>query len=314
MKVKQQIGKDLFRWVELPDVGPTSRPLRTVALSRKRLHPAAHQFNCSIQEWRGRLLLAYRTARAGSQLHVAELDQDTLQPIRTTKLRLSHDRAPGAQEDPRLFTFRGRLYLHFTGVETEHGQAYTCQLLARLDDSLKVEAVWYPDYGGRTWPMEKNWQFFEHSGELFTVYSMQPHVVLHVPEGPDGFTRAYPFRTVDTPLPWAWGAKRGGASPVLVGDEYWCFFHGAKDVAGQRVYSGGAYTFEARPPFAPKRITPQPILLPGEKTGDCWANVVFPCGAIPRGGKWLVSYGYQDAECRIAEYDHADIEKAMVPV
>ena len=78
----------------------------------------------------------------------------------------------------------------------------------------------------------------------------------------------------------------------------------------------GLYTFEARPPFRPKRISPRPIMWPhdSDRPGRLRVSVCFPCGAILREGKWIVSYGYMDHECRLAFFDFSKIEQTLVAV
>jgi predicted GH43/DUF377 family glycosyl hydrolase len=152
----------------------------------------------------------------------------------------------------------------------------------------------------------------------FAVYTINPHVVLQV-----SGDRASPFTTHSLSVPWSGGHLRGGASPVLVGDEYWSWFHGSVDAgaptpagrARTKVYNVGVYAFEARPPFRPTRITPQPVLWADERTREpAWCAVLFPCGAVLDGDRWRVSCGVHDREIRVFEWSHAEISDRMVKV
>jgi hypothetical protein len=107
------------------------------------------------------------------------------------------------------------VHLSFIGVVGGRRIRHTSQLFARLSpDGMRVEDVFHPEIPGRNlW--EKNHQYFQHGDNLYAVYSVAPHKILHV-EG-NRATWAY-----DTPTaaPWHGGEIRGGAAPVLVGDEF----------------------------------------------------------------------------------------------
>ncbi len=288
-------------------LGELTRSLAPAPVRVARIDLPEH-FNCSLLEYEGRLLLASRRGWYGSRLYLSELDPD-YQPRWTRPLDLAHPRAAAGLEDPRLFVFRGRLHCAFTGVEERGGVRYAHQLLCRLDEAYRVEEVWLPEYEGRT-PWEKNWQFFEQDGELYSVYSVSPHVVLRH----DGRRAEKVAETAGPPL-WPDCRLRGGAPPVRVGDEYYHFFHGALHRGGRGDYAAGVYTFAAGPPFAVRRAAPAPVLLPDEhdRRDDLNLSVVFPCGALRRDGHWVISYGYHDRECRIAVVEAAEVERALRP-
>jgi predicted GH43/DUF377 family glycosyl hydrolase len=96
---------------------------------------------------------------------------------------------------------------------------------------------------------------------------------------------------------WEFGQMRGGSAPIKLGDEYLCFFHSSTPWTDKkRRYHMGAYTFRAKPPFNITRMTSRPILS-GSKE-DPWQEglplVVFPCGALMEGNKFVVSMGVND--------------------
>lgn len=290
----------------------TISPVEIVKIDSSKLTPHKYHCNCSIFRFRDQLMLAYRVGWAGTHLSVCELDEKTLQPVGESKhMWPHHERCQHGREDPRLFVHNRQLHVFFHGVEVVGGKTVCHPMISRLDNSLQVEHTWCVDYPGRA-EWEKNWGPFVWEGELFSVYSINPHVVLHHVGG-----QAYPFATTERHLPWTGGVLRGGAPPIRVGNEYWSVFHGALN-KGLWTYNVGVYAFEARPPFAITRITPDPILwpdssepLPDELKGK---SVVFPCGAIREGADWLISYGHHDVDCRIARFRHADIERALRPL
>jgi hypothetical protein len=157
---------------------------------------------------------------------------------------------------------------------------------------------------GRKQPLEKNWAFFG-SAVLRCVYSIEPHVVL------DGCSIGPPLTYASPPSGLAWenALPRGGAPPVLVGEEYYHFFHYTwLEPCGS--YALGVYTFAAEPPFAIKRVCRGPILYPDPGAKP----VVFPCGALRWAGNWLISHGHADSECRIAAFDFQSIEEVLIRV
>ena len=268
-------------------------------------------FNPSIIEYKGRLLMAHRRSWVNAHLWLAELDRDTLQPKRVSPMRISrgvHDAA--SQEDQRLFLHRGKLHVSYTGVQQTETGVVTNVCLSSLEDEARGlwSPSWSPQYEGRN-AWEKNWVFFEHDGELYAVYSVSPHRVLKFFHG--GAEVAY-----ETPFApqWRYGHLRGGASPVLHNGEFYHFFHGQMNRAGHNwYYSAGLYTFDSKPPFAPKRFAKLPLLLPemAEKPCEWVASVVYPGGAVYRNGVWLVAYGAFDTWCRIGVWTEEDIEGAL---
>jgi predicted GH43/DUF377 family glycosyl hydrolase len=282
--------------------------VRTRIDSRK-LVPANNHYNASIIRWQGRLLLAYRTNWGGSSLHIAELSEDLI-PLRNLSLRINHELCPGGREDPRFFVYQNRLHISFVGVEKTANETRCHMLYLRLFDNLHVERVFHPAYSMRQWPMEKNWVYFEHDGQLLAVYSIAPtHKILRI----DGDT-AYPF--METPFHPAWegGHLRGGASPVRVGNEYFCWAHGRRE-GRPSVYCLGAYSFEAKPPFRPLRYTPTPLVWADERDKPPalnWTTVIYPSGCILENGKWLVSCGINDFASEVLAFDHSEVERVMV--
>lgn len=283
--------------------GPPFAPDRIV-----RIGLPGH-FNCSLLEHQGRLLLASRQGWLGAQVYLSELGAD-YQPRWTRLLDITHPRAPEGIEDPRLFLFNGRLHCAFTGLERDAPPRTLHQMVCRLDDQGRVEEVWLPEYAGRV-DCEKNWQFFEHEGELYSVYTVAPHVVLRHRD-----RRAEKVARTLFPSPWAGYHLRGGAPPVRVGNEFYHFFHTRCDVGGRSEYAIGVYTFAVGPPFTVQRVTRGPILLPDDhdRPAGQVLSVVFPCGVMLRRDQWVLSYGYHDRECRIAVFATDQIEQQLQTV
>jgi predicted GH43/DUF377 family glycosyl hydrolase len=268
--------------------------------------------NGSLIHYLGRRLLFYRVKWAGgSDIAVADLSAK-YEVERTTMLPLFHDRAKIAREDPRPFIYGGRLHVSFVGVESSRGELAINQLFARLADDLSIEEIFAPHWPGRRgW--EKNWTFFDRDGDLLAIYSISPHVVLRiVGNNAEEVARSH------GPPNWSGGHLRGGASPVRLGSEYLCWFHGMAEpphfmARGRRRYSVGAYMFAAEPPFSVTRYSPEPLLWADTRTRPktVWADVVFPVGAVFEGNDWLVSMGVHDSWNEIVKWNSADVERAL---
>lgn len=257
-------------------------------------------------------LLAWRDGWAGSQIWVQRRARDLTAAGRPVPLNLGHPDASYGREDPRLFVFRDRPHVFFVGVVGRRGGvSHTNQLYARLGPDLGVEQVFHPRYPGRA-AWEKNWAPFARGGSLFAVYHPVGHRVIELDDG-----RAVLRYETAGRLPWAGGEVRGGAPPILVGNEYWHFFHDRVVTDhGLRVYRTGLYTFGADPPFAPKRICPAPLLAadPHTKPTDQYAAVCFPGGAVRRGDDWLLAVGGHDRWSEVWALPHAEIEAQLRPV
>ena len=258
----------------------------------------------------GSLCLAARNGWAGSEIYLGRLDRD-LRPVgEPWRLDLYHAReANYGREDPRLFMYGGRVHVSYIGVVGGHTILHTSQLYARLDRDLRVERIWTPNVPERkAW--EKNWAFFDAGDGLRAVYTIAPDRVV----GIDG-DRALTLHNEPGP-PWSGGEPRGGAPPVRVGDEFWHFFHDR--IQGQRalVYRTGLYAFDARPPYRPLRVIPEPIMVADEasRPGDQYAAVMFTCGAVRAGQWWILSSGIHDRWMALDRFRHEDLERKLVAI
>jgi predicted GH43/DUF377 family glycosyl hydrolase len=288
-------------------------PSGGIVFDETNLHPGipGKRFNSSIIEWGDGYAMAWRHGWAGSEIYISMLDSEFRPQGEPAKLNLFHPRhANYGREDPRFFRHNGQLHLEYIGVIGKMGP--TNVLYARLNTQWQVEAIFYPEIEGRnSW--EKNHQYFSSGGQLHAVYSVRPHRILRI----DGNHAEWIFET-DAQLPWKPDTEiRGGVSPVLVDDEWWCFFHAKKGWH----YHMGLYTFENKPPFRVRRIIPEPLLWADESTnrgtklhGRNYAPVVFPCGALLKGVEWIVSMGIHDRWTELHMFNHTQLARQLVPV
>lgn len=277
----------------------------------RTLWPAANgkRFNASLIEYKGQLVCCFRNGWKGSDVFVGRLD-DQLRPVgEVRKLNLRHPECNYGREDPRLFIHDDRLHVSFIGVVGGLRIRHTNVLYARLTDEFAVDQLFHPEIPGRQlW--EKNHSYFSHDGDLYAVYSINPHRIIKV----SGREVQWRHETLPA-FNWHGGEMRGGASPVRVGDEYWSFFHDRIEDRGHRIYRTGLYTFSARPPFRPVRYIPRPLLTADRNTkpSDQYASVVFACGAVRYGDDWIVSHGVHDRWTEFHKWNHAELEAQLVP-
>ena len=273
---------------------------------------SGHRFNASLMEWQDGYALAWRNAFWGSDIFVSRLDK-LFRPVRgsNAKLELTHVAAATSREDPRFFMLRGQPHLMYVGLTGKGRNRVASVLYARLTDRLAVEEVACPHYAQRNgW--EKSWSSWEHDGQHYATHSITPHRVLRI----DGDKAEVAYET-PTLSNWTWGGTglHGGACPVLVGEEWYSFFHAWKRTAErQRVYATGILTFSAKPPFKALRMTPEPIQVAEPNTFGWYADCTFPAGLVRLGDDWILSSGEHDRTTRLDRFSAESIELALKPI
>lgn len=294
-----------------------STPSRFTPLTAKRvIHFDRHnlekesggdRLNPSIIDHEDGYVFAYRNSWGNANVSIIRLNKD-FQPIgRAKQLNLSHSLASNGREDPRLFRHKGKLHLSYilwNGYRRTKEWRKASVGFARLNnDTLEVEDKFCPDIPGRnSW--EKNHSYFDYQGETHCVYSSRPHKVLKVLC--NSVTDAY---ETSAELNWGYGEIRGGASPVLVGSEYWHFFHGMLERNRGRLYTLGLICFEAAPPFRITRYTPIPLDIANNPSRNI--DVIFPGGAVKVGNEWCIAMGVDDDHCELRFYEASEVEACL---
>ncbi len=266
------------------------------------------RFNPSILEWEDGYVFVWRDGWAGSNIWICRLNQKFAPISQAKKLLLTHRNAGYGREDPRLFVFDGKLHVSFIGVQGFRGRvSQTHQLYARLSDNFDTEKVFCPKWPGvdpKRW--QKNVLFHAVGGDLYAIYGFSPLRAAKLNGERAEWVSEAPG------VPWIGGELRGGASPVRVGDELWCFVH---DKCGRpERYRTNLVTITPEPPFRALRYIPGPILVADFKTKprDQYVACVFTCGAVKVGDKWVLSSGIHDRTTALHEFRHDDLESALV--
>jgi len=197
--------------------------------------------NCSIIFWQGKWLIAAREGFVPGRIILADLDMNTMSAstIRSLKIPIELGASSGVV-DPRLFIFQDKLFCSYTYEIDWHTETFQC--LAEINrDGVVLSNRIFPRLHH---PYEKNWQFFEHQGELLIEYSVSPeHVVLDLDLN---------VRARLSGFSWQYGDARCSVPPVLHDGCYIALCHSYLPLECQwddRRYSVGFYTFEARAPF-----------------------------------------------------------------
>lgn len=258
-------------------------------------------YNPAIVRFRDRLLMAYRVDfgyekpfRVASA--ICALDE-RLQVVQGSAVALADTIDGGAANhyDARFLVFQDRLFVHYNNDwNTVPNQIF----LVELDpNTLQARSPARPlALMGPRQPCEKNWLLFDHDGDLYAIYQVDPHIVLRLDLAGAGPVRCWPVYHTEwdtTAYDQRYGVLRGGTPPVRMGENYISIFHSRTHVlksvstnqpqAVERLkrvtwlrqvrrwireqfdpvrYYGGVYSFAAAPPFTPTFIRPTPILWP----------------------------------------------------
>ena len=231
-------------------------------------------------------------------------------------------------EDPRVLVHNNRVWVSCCDFVWQKGKwTGAHQIVTEVNEKWQGIKRYDPVYGGNGPNLglnkshEKNWLFFMYGESPHMIYKASPHevVALNSDFSPVRMADGWPlgYKTEWDSSVWKYGEIRGGTNPVLVGDEYYTFFHSSLPwMPPKRQYFMGAYTFESKPPFRVKRITPN-FLLAGSKH-DRWDKskpaCVFACGSVLEHNNFTVSFGVNDLCSAWIEIPKRDLDELMIEV
>lgn len=112
-----------------------------------------------------------------------------------------------------------------------------------------------------------------------------------------------------------WDGTRigGGAQPIETPDGWLLLYHGVKQMVSGPVYRVGLALLDRDDPWQAVARTDEWVFapeLPYERSGDV-PNVVFPCGAVIRGGEVWMYYGAADSSVCLATASLEDLLEAV---
>lgn len=224
-------------------------------------------------------------------------------------------------EDPRALWVEDELYLIFNTLNEKNVRCRHMGLANLNKDTLDVNYTTILD-SNLQW-IEKNWNPFAYAAEdrkpeLFFEYQISPRTIFSLPTPQINSLHLLPLPSdvAYIHLPWTakWGVIRGGTPAQKVDDEYLAFFHSAfSEKNGLYWYIMGAYTFQAKPPFAITGMSKYPILFKGifdtpiTNTAQVNKRVIFPSGYVveKQNGRELihVACGENDSAIKILTLD-----------
>ncbi len=170
---------------------------------------------------------------------------------------------------------------------------------------------------------EKNWVLFNYDSQIFTEYSISPHVILQ-PSLLDGSCIKPTFAEENNAnhkiIKWPFGIIRGGTPAILVDGKYLGFFHSShvSPRTKQYTYYIGAYTFSNAPPFTIDQVSSAPFFHPdfystprNPKTNSL---VIFPGGFVIKNDKFYLCYGENDDAIKIMVLDKEKLFASMLSI
>ena len=228
--------------------------------------------------------------------------------------------------DPRLFNLQGKTWMVWNdGNRSEGNHQYMIELA--LSGELKPAGPAREIcMNGSRRKNEKNWSFFEAQDKVWAVYSINPHVILSV----DLNAESKVVCQVELSIDWTsrysehFGAFRGGAQPVKVGDKFINLVHSSFNMPEGREYVAAVYEFSSVYPFGPVRELPVPVDFGIPKITESISEtenklnpnttlVVYPTGFVVEGEKVWISAGINDSEMTLVQGTLKDLTSGMTP-
>jgi len=203
-------------------------------------------------------------------------------------------------EDPRMFAFRGELYISYSQWGTEEINDYNdprsiIQIafthIIKREISFELGKTYIPPYGnnfivGKT---EKNWGFFESKGELYCLYSISPFTIFKY----DIVSNSCKFvRCVKT---IANLSLRGGTPPIYIKNRLISFIHCNDYLVYMLEISCDKNVFKISHISEFSTISSLNTLLKDNEQ-IVKNGILFPCGLVYDTIKkhYIVSMGYND--------------------
>lgn len=239
---------------------------------------------------------------------------DNLVPISCEKIIMDDDIEQNSQEDARLWVHEGKLMMSWTISQWPATifRAVMCYSeLQKTPEGWTAKGRNIPSFGKNNFSgIEKNWSFISHPAGLYCIYSTNEteQAVIKL----NGSSAETVLQ--GSVLSWKHGPVHGGSVAPHLDGKLIHFFNSRTggEERNKHRYHIGCAILDGNPPFNMVGISKKPILS-GEEGARVdnnvrfKPNVVFPCGAIKNGDGWLLAYGWNDCECRIARLTVADL-------
>lgn len=210
-------------------------------------------------------------------------------------------------EDPRIFTFREEEWVigNSLGLSTQKYPCINTMCLFKVLDPINSFKLLLPPSHVNNKQRQKNWSPFEHNGELYCEYSIQPHIIIKVDIKSGLTTEIYKTGencqeiTSDNSL-------KGGTPPIIINnsnsfpnlpDKFYLSIGHTRNF-GQ--YLHFFYAFEINPPFSILQISDL-FKLDGSE------RIQFASGISAEENMIYVSYGVDDCSNKISRFNFDDV-------
>lgn len=301
---------------------------------KKQIHiPGfSEPFNPSIVKWKDGYLLSFRTlVNANRPLHSQiglVLLNSNFEVISEPQLLNTREKLPlhpSKSEDARLFSINDRIYIIYNDNEEYHDHGTRRMYYSELffdGTTFTVQPECINDFPDEKWERwEKNWVPFDYDGTMLLAYSILPHKIF-LPIFGMGKCEMLASTTSSFFWPWGNGRLYGGTPALKTEEGYLAFFHSSCKLMTQQTgdfvtwhYFMGAYLFDPHPPFAIKKISPQPIISRGLYDNPLlYKRVIYPGGYVMDNHNIWIVYGREDCECWVIRIDKQKLLESLVPV
>lgn len=253
-------------------------------------------FNASWIDTRYGRLLVYRYGDKGdngiTSLYYCFLDDDW------DRLNEKHGLLLNNRQDPRLLEKDGKFYLSVNTRQALDGKTSTkdrmeLYRLEVLSDKMVVPHCFgqfeiIENWDGYKRVCEKNWVPFFNDGQMYYIYSLNPHRILKIDFKGGSVSLVHKEGFVSCAWPEKYGKTlRLNTPPVLMNDgTYLGTFHTrfmTRNPLPPSHYYTGFYRFSGKPPFEVLEVGKKPMILPTDAyqpntRWNCMDLAIFPLG------------------------------------
>lgn len=284
----------------------------TVEIVDLNYSPREFQFNPCIFEFKdNKYFLTRKCTHVTEEINVNTFNLYKFDSLEKINFKINDEVKFEQYEDPRVFLHNNKIYIGCSNYIHKFLPKIIHQKILVYDENFNHIDNIHPVYGlnkktiEQSDGQEKNWTYFVYEDRLMCIYKMNPHTVVEFDW--QGNMIAEYKTYFNTNNIWKFGECRGGTNPILKDGYYHSFFHSHINIEYKnkksRKYFIGYYKFESKPPFKIVEISKEPILWGNEKDemimDEHYYQVVFPCGAIIKNDKFLVSFGINEEKSGI---------------
>ena len=210
-------------------------------------------------------------------------------------------------EDPRIFTFRGKLWIygHFRGFL---GECTHSPIVMPMSEPFDVSKIIKLKTEKMRW-LEKNWMPFEYRGELYFVYDISPHIILKCDLSTGYCSDVYQSDNIryDTITKSHLGGGAPGVKFTMKGKEYFLTMAHTRENKPVITRKNFFYVFRAVPPFD--------IVMIGSEFDvmEDYRAIEFGSGLLlsKDGKKVIISAGISDCYSVMSEYSLMDVLSSL---